>query len=109
MTIIRYLLFYFSGSMVFRLVRNLENGTGVEKGFAGFARTYEISGKYMWANVVMRWAITKVMGEDKYSDVNMRELIKHELGSALGPSSFHSYIIIIRNQLVTISWKRMLY
>lgn len=65
-------------------VENLEKDAGVENGVAGFARPYEVNGKYMRVNIVLEVGNYEGYAWKQYGDANMRELAKHELGHALG-------------------------
>lgn len=65
-------------------VENLEKDAGVENGVAGFARPYEINGKYVRVDIVLEVGNYEGYAWKQYGDANMRELAKHELGHALG-------------------------
>lgn len=65
-------------------VENLEKDAGVENGVAGFARPYEVNGKYVRVDIVLEVGNYEGYAWKQYGDVNMLELAKHELGHALG-------------------------
>ncbi len=65
-------------------VKNLEKDVGVENGVAGFARPYEVDGKYVRVDIVLEVGNYEGYSWKQYGDANMRELAKHELGHALG-------------------------
>lgn len=65
-------------------VENLEEYAGVKKGVAGIARPYEVNGKYMRVNIILEVGNYQGYSWKQYGDANMLELVKHELGHALG-------------------------
>lgn len=65
-------------------VENLEEEVGVQDGVAGFARPYEIHGKYERVDIVLEVGNYQGYAWRQYGDTTMRELAIHEIGHALG-------------------------
>jgi len=65
-------------------VENLEEVTGAPEGVAGFCRPYTVNGKYLRAEIVLEVGNYQGFAWRQYGDSNMREVVKHELGHALG-------------------------
>lgn len=65
-------------------VENLEKDAGVPDGVAGFARPYEVNGRYERVDIVLEVGNYQGYSWRQYGDANMYEIAKHELGHALG-------------------------
>ncbi|TGC08925.1 matrixin family metalloprotease [Methanolobus halotolerans] len=65
-------------------VENLEEDAGAPEGVAGFARPYEIDGKYKRVEIVLEVGNYQGYAWKQYGDTTMRELATHEIGHALG-------------------------
>lgn len=65
-------------------VENLEKDAGVQNGVAGFARPYEVNGRYERVDIVLEVGNYQGYSWRQYGDANMLEISKHELGHALG-------------------------
>lgn len=65
-------------------VENLEADAGVENGVAGFARPYEVNGRYEHVDIVLEVGNYQGYSWRQYGDANMHEIAKHEIGHALG-------------------------
>ncbi|AFV23783.1 peptidase M10A and M12B matrixin and adamalysin [Methanolobus psychrophilus R15] len=65
-------------------VENLQKDAGVPEGVAGFARPYEVNGRYERVEIVLEVGNYQGYSWRQYGDANMREIAKHEIGHALG-------------------------
>ncbi|MDW7732889.1 MAG: matrixin family metalloprotease [Methanolobus sp.] len=65
-------------------VENLEEEAGVQEGVAGFARPYEIDGRYEHVDIVLEVGNYQGYSWRQYGDTTMKELAIHEIGHALG-------------------------
>ncbi|MBN2110077.1 MAG: matrixin family metalloprotease [Methanosarcinaceae archaeon] len=73
-----------NADIVIMWVENLEEDAGVQDGVAGFARPYEIDGKYEHVEIVLEVGNYQGYAWRQYGDTTMRELAIHEIGHALG-------------------------
>ncbi|WP_094227498.1 matrixin family metalloprotease [Methanolobus psychrotolerans] len=65
-------------------VDNLEKDAGVENGVAGFARPYEVNGRFERVDIVLETGNFKGYSWVQYGDNTMQNIATHELGHALG-------------------------
>ncbi|WP_406655787.1 matrixin family metalloprotease [Methanolobus sp. ZRKC2] len=65
-------------------VENLEEDAEAQDGVAGFARPYEVNGKYERVEIVLEVGNYQGFAWRQYGDTTMRELAIHEIGHALG-------------------------